>query len=69
MLWRNVQLRPGLTWDNLPKAKVVQRIDVELVLDILDMVQGLALSPNQDRIEIARQEVLRVAHIDDPRGA
>jgi hypothetical protein len=42
---------------------------VDLVLDILDMVDGLALAPNADRIEFVRQEVLRVAHLDDPRGA
>jgi hypothetical protein len=60
-----IVLRPGLTWDTLPVARVVTRLDPELVLDILDMVQRDALGLRPDEVvERIRKEVLYAAGMD-----
>jgi hypothetical protein len=63
-------LRPGLTWETLPAATVRLMIDVSMVLDILDMVEGRGLGlMTGEAIEEVRKEVYLAAGMDDPRGA
>jgi hypothetical protein len=54
----NVQLSAGLTWDTLPKARVVTMVRLDLVRDLVDMV-GLDCveAETLDTLDALKQEL------------